>query len=229
MSVAAEILKYPILKIARARVHRHVPKIIEAPVAHSPSETAMVSLVRHTFFPASGVHRSRILFASAGLETNISSIAQRASQALAEISGMTVALVERSSYRAPVASVDEDECERKPRESSLWRRYASQISERVWRLKADVLPLVTNEHRSFESNLDLPFDFFLMAAVVSDGMLPLMCRNCEGAVLALTANRTRKESALRAKRVLQQCDAELLGTVLEGRKFPIPESIYRRL
>lgn len=229
MSVAAEILKYPISKIARARVNRHAEKVIEVPGSISSAESAMVSLVRHAFFPANGVHRSRVLFVSAGPETNISSIAQGAGQALAEISGTTVALVERCSHRAPVASVDEAERERRPHGSGFWRGYASQISDRLWRLRADVLPLVTNEHRSFESNLDLPFDFFLMAAVVSDSMLPLMCRNCEGAVLTLTANRTRKESALRAKRVLQQCDADLLGTVLEDRKFPIPESIYRRL
>jgi hypothetical protein len=48
-------------------------------------------------------------------------------------------------------------------------------------------------------------------------------------VLVLTANRTRRESALRAREYLLHCNAELLGTVLDERTYPVPEAIYRRL
>jgi Mrp family chromosome partitioning ATPase len=48
-------------------------------------------------------------------------------------------------------------------------------------------------------------------------------------VLVLTANHTRRESALRAKEQLLQCNAELLGAVLDGRTFPIPKAVYQRL
>ena len=229
MSVAAEILKYPILKIARARVHRHASKVIQVPAPRTQADGPIVSLVRQAFFPGNGLRRTRVLFAAAGPETNIFAIAQSAGQALSDISGATVAVVERQSLRAPMVSLDEDQRERRPNDPGFWRRYASQVSDRLWRLKSEVLPLLAEERGGMESHFDLPFDFFLLAAQVSDGMMPLLCRNCEGAVLVLTANRTRKESAVRAKQILEQCDAELLGTVLEGRKFPIPESIYRRL
>lgn len=75
----------------------------------------------------------------------------------------------------------------------------------------------------------LPFDYVLFVATVSDSDMPLFCSVCDGVVLVLTANRTRKESALRAKEYLMQCNAELLGAVLEGRTFPVPEAIYQRL
>jgi hypothetical protein len=225
MSVAAEILKYPLLKIARARVHRQAAKVIEVPTPRTQVDGAMASLVRQLFFPGNGLRRTRVLFAAAGPETDVSAIAQSAGRALSEISGSTVALVERHDTRAPVASLDEDQRERGPNDPGFWRRYASQISDQLWRLKADALPLVAEQQTSF----DLPFDYFLLAATVNDSVMPLLCRNCEGAVLVITANRTRRESALQAKRILAQCDAQLLGTVLEGRKFPIPESIYRRL
>jgi hypothetical protein len=229
MSVTAEILKYPLLKIARARVHRHAAKVIEVPAPRIQADGPMLSLVRQLFFPGNGLRRTRILFAAAGPETDVFAFAQSAGQALSEISGASVALVERHAARGPIAPLDEDQQERGPNDPGFWRRYASQVSERLWRVKADVLPLVSGERARPEQNSDLPFDFFLLAAPVSDSMMPLLCRNCEGAVLILTANRTRRESALQAKRVLEQCDAELLGTVLEGRQFPIPESIYRRL
>jgi len=229
MSVAAEILKYPILKIARARVHRHAAKVIQVPAPRTQADGPIISLVRQVFFPGNGLRRTRVLFASAGTETNVFAIAQSAGQALTEISGATVALIEQQSMRAPMISLDENQGERGRHDPGFWRRYASQVSDRLWRLKSDILPLMANEHAGPESNFDLPFDYFLFAAPVTDSMTPLFCRNCEGAVLVLTANRTRRESALQAKRVLEQCDAELLGTVLENRKFPIPESIYRRL
>lgn len=225
MSVAAEILKYPLLKIARARVHRRAAKVIEVPAPRTQVDGAMASLVRQLFFPGNGLRRTRVLFAAAGPETDVCAIAQSAGQALSEISGAAVALIERQYAGAPIASLDEDQRERDPNDPGFWRRYASQVSDQLWRLKADVLPLVTEQHSSF----DLPFDYFLLAAAVNDSVMPLLCSNCEGAVLVITANRTRRESALQAKRILAQCDAELLGTVLEGRTFPIPEPIYRRL
>lgn len=229
MSVAAEILKYPILKIARARVQRNAAKIIEVPAPRTWVDDGMAALVRQLFFAGTGVGRTRTLFAAAGPETNISSITQRAGLALSEISEATVAVIERRTERAPVLSVDEHQEERGPESPGFWRKYASQIAERLWRVKAEVLPFVSGERSHAHSEIDLPFDYFLLAATVNDSMMPLFCRNSEGAVLVLTANKTRKEAAIQAKRVLEQCDAELLGTVLDGRKYPVPESIYQRL
>ena len=50
-----------------------------------------------------------------------------------------------------------------------------------------------------------------------------------GALLVVRAERTRQEVAMEAKRVLEDSGTEVLGAVLNRRKFHIPDFIYRRL
>ena len=57
----------------------------------------------------------------------------------------------------------------------------------------------------------------------------LMSRWTDGVVLILEANSTRRDTAKRAKEILRAANVDLLGIVLNNRRFPIPEAIYRRL
>jgi hypothetical protein len=52
---------------------------------------------------------------------------------------------------------------------------------------------------------------------------------CQGMVLVVHAQHTKRIRAQRIKDVLQAANVRLLGTVLAERTFPIPERIYRRL
>jgi hypothetical protein len=74
-----------------------------------------------------------------------------------------------------------------------------------------------------------PFEYFLLSASVAGSEMPVLCNLCDAAVLVLTANMTRREAARRAKEQLIRQGVTLLGTVLDQRTMPIPESIYRRL
>lgn len=227
MSAGVGVWKDVLLKAAhiparRAAVARAAPVI--APLDSPP----IASLVRQIFFPAATIQRTRILFVAADAETNVSAVCEQAGRVLAEISGARVALVDASFTAHP-------EIKKLPRNSSgveWWRGYASQIAENLWRLPPALLgngsragsgPWTPSESAS------LPFDYVLFAASVADSEMPGFCGLCDGAVLVLTANRTRREVAIRAKEKLLQGNTELLGTVLDGRTFPIPESIYRRL
>jgi Mrp family chromosome partitioning ATPase len=51
----------------------------------------------------------------------------------------------------------------------------------------------------------------------------------DGAVLVVEASVTRKQAARKAKEFLESSAVSLVGTILNNRSFPIPESIYRRL
>ena len=51
----------------------------------------------------------------------------------------------------------------------------------------------------------------------------------EGLVLVLEANITRRAAAVRASQMLRASGVALLGTILDQRTFPVPESIYRRV
>ena len=56
----------------------------------------------------------------------------------------------------------------------------------------------------------------------------LLGQLAEGIVLVLEANVTRRAAAVRASQMLRSAGVSLLGTVLDQRTFPVPESIYCR-
>ena len=51
----------------------------------------------------------------------------------------------------------------------------------------------------------------------------------DGAILVVRAEKTRWEVAQKAIKVLNEAGAAVLGGVLNGRKYHIPEFIYKRL
>jgi protein-tyrosine kinase len=57
----------------------------------------------------------------------------------------------------------------------------------------------------------------------------LLSRWTDGVVLVVEANSTRRETARRLKKDLEVANVRLLGVVLNDRRFPIPETLYRRL
>jgi hypothetical protein len=81
------------------------------------------------------------------------------------------------------------------------------------------------------SDLQGAFDYTLIRGPVvgrySDAAL--LGSLCDGVILVLEAHATRRAVAGRARALLDSANAHLLGTVLNQRTFPIPESIYRRL
>jgi hypothetical protein len=190
-------------------------------------------LVRQIFFPAASVRRTRVLFAAADAGTKVLAVCEQVGRVLAEMSGATVAIVEASPLSGAAFNFNVSNLKERPSgvaESEWWRGYSSQIAENLWRV-----PGIVMRNESYPARLDgwtagdLPFDYVLFAGVVSDSETPAFCGLCDGAVLVLAANQTRKESALRAREQLLQCNAELLGAVLDDRTFPVPEAIYRRL
>ena len=52
---------------------------------------------------------------------------------------------------------------------------------------------------------------------------------CDGLVLVVTANKTRRLVAAQAAAQLKRAGVRLLGVVLAERRFPVPEGLYRNL
>lgn len=52
---------------------------------------------------------------------------------------------------------------------------------------------------------------------------------CDGVVLVVRANRTRREVVQKGLRALRHQHCRMLGAVLNDRKYPIPDFLYRRL
>lgn len=228
MSAGVGVWKDVLLKAAHIPVQKAAVRT-PAAAAMSGVSQPIASLVQQIFFPAATVQRTKVLFAAADAETHVSQVCEQLGRALAEMSGATVALVEAAASSEATPAI------RKAPSSTAgpgwWRSNASQIADNLWRVPAAV---ITGRSRGSgdwapAESAGTPFDYLLFAASVADSEMAMFCSICDGAVLVLTANHTHRESALRAKEQLLQCNAELLGAVLDGRTFPIPKAIYQRL
>jgi protein-tyrosine kinase len=57
----------------------------------------------------------------------------------------------------------------------------------------------------------------------------IICSAVDGVILVLEAGKTRRQAALRAKREIESAGGVFLGSILNKRKFYIPNWLYRRL
>jgi hypothetical protein len=102
-----------------------------------------------------------------------------------------------------------------------------QVSEKLW--KVPLATFLQMEGFSDGEHTTPMFDRVIFASAISDSNAGLVCSLCDAAALVITAGRTHRDVALRAALTLKQFNVELLGTILTERRFPIPDSIYRRL
>lgn len=73
------------------------------------------------------------------------------------------------------------------------------------------------------------FDFSILRCASASWLTSKIGQNCDGLVLVLTANKTRRLVAAQITDGLIKAKVPLLGTVLVERSFPIPQGLYRSL
>lgn len=73
------------------------------------------------------------------------------------------------------------------------------------------------------------FDFAILCCPAVSWLTARIARACDGLVLVLTANKTRRLVAAQMKDLLRVAQVPLLGTVLAERRLPVPEGLYRKL
>lgn len=218
MSVGAGILAATAVNRTAERQSRAI-----APAGTTAASPEIVSLARQAFFPSEAERRQRVLFVGADAETDVLGVAERVARALAEMQ-KTVSLVERQITPGDTFSA------KKPpmavRNVEYWSGF--QVAENFWRIPSSTLsgPDFSHAGGAFGT---LPFECVVLASSMRDAITPLFLGICDGAVLTLTAHKTRRETALRTKEMLEQFNVKLIGVVLDGRTFPMPESIYRRV
>jgi succinoglycan biosynthesis transport protein ExoP len=76
---------------------------------------------------------------------------------------------------------------------------------------------------------DYRFTVVDMPALEEDGAPVQLAGACDGVVLVVEAQRLRWEVILQAKQHLQQWNVNVLGVLLNKRRFPVPEWIYAAL
>jgi hypothetical protein len=77
--------------------------------------------------------------------------------------------------------------------------------------------------------LTAEFDFSILWCAPASWLTASIGQACDGLVLVLTANKTRRLVAAQIKDQLNKAQVPLLGTVLAERRFPVPQGLYRSL
>jgi hypothetical protein len=108
------------------------------------------------------------------------------------------------------------------------------ISPRLWLVPRESwcpkdYQALTNVHLERLRELAAEFDFCIVQCPPISWLAARIGQNCDGMVLVLTANRTRRLVAAQIKDQLSKAQVPLLGTVLAERRFPVPNSLYRSL
>ena len=100
----------------------------------------------------------------------------------------------------------------------------TRVSEPYTLLTSEYLPSRLAELRA-------DFNYILLDGppVNPYGDAMMLGKFADGVVLVLQANSTRREVARKAKASLESAGVGVLGAVLNGRTFPIPEFLYNKL
>ncbi len=109
------------------------------------------------------------------------------------------------------------------------------IGPRLWMVPRQSWRAESGEQRITDQNLsrlrDLTaeFDFSILWCAPVSWLTTSIGQTCDGLVLVLTANKTRRLVAAQIKDQLGKAQVPLLGTVLADRRFPVPQGLYRSL
>lgn len=117
------------------------------------------------------------------------------------------------------------------------REYTHRWSQNLWLLscgaspEAGVAMLGSERLRSRLGELRSSFEYTLIDAAPMNACHDALMLGglCDGVVLVLKANSSRRETARQALHALQSANVRVLGAVLNQRTFPIPEKLYKKL
>jgi Mrp family chromosome partitioning ATPase len=88
---------------------------------------------------------------------------------------------------------------------------------------------ITDQNLSRLRELTTEFDFSILWCAPVSWLTASIGRTCDGLVLVLSANKTRRLVASQIKDQLSKAQVPLLGAVLAERRFPVPQGLYRSL
>jgi len=109
------------------------------------------------------------------------------------------------------------------------------VTERLWLVPRESWCRDRGQQPASNKNLESlreyigEFDFSIVRCRPVSWLTARVGQNCDGLVLVLTANKTRRLVAAQVKDQLSRAHVPLLGTVLAERRFPVPSGLYRSL
>ena len=198
------------------------------PLIPSVHDDQIHALVQQLFFRRESKPVRHVGFATVEASTETAMLCLEVAGALAEESRYDVGLID--AY--PDSALLETKLQipsPKPAEAT-W-----PIAPRLWMvpreswLPEDCGQRITDQNLSRLRELTTEFDFSILWCPPVSWRMASIGQTCDGLVLVLSANKTRRLVAAQIKDQLSKAQVPLLGTVLAERRFPVPRGLYRSL
>jgi Mrp family chromosome partitioning ATPase len=196
--------------------------------ATSVHEEQIQSLVRQLFFRNESKPVRHVGFAPVEASTATATLCLEIARALAEEGRYDVGLIDanpdaillQTQLQIPSPNRAEAAWPMAPR--------LSMVPRQSW-LPAAGGRRITEQNLSRLRELTMEFDFSILWCAPVSWLTASIGQTCDGLVLVLTANKTRRLVAAQMKDELSKAQVPLLGTVLAERRFPVPQGLYRSL
>ena len=205
-----------------SRQHKGVPLIA------SVRDDQIHALVQQLFFRHESKPVRHVGFATVEASTETAMLCLEVAGALAEESRYDVGLIDaypdsvplETKLQIPSPNPAEATWPIAPR---LW-----MVPRQSW-LPEDCGQRITDQNLSRLRELTTEFDFSILWCAPVSWRMASIGQTCDGLVLVLAANKTRRLVAAQIKDQLSKAQVPLLGTVLAERRFPVPRGLYRSL
>ena len=198
------------------------------PLIASVHDDQIHALVQQLFFRHESKPVRHVGFATVEASTETATLCLEVAAALAEESRYDVGLIDAYPDSVPLETKLEIPSPN-PAEAT-W-----PIAPRLWMVpRQSWLPeecgqRITDQNLSRLRELKTDFDFSILWCAPVSWRMASIGQTCDGLVLVLAANKTRRLVAAQIKDQLSKAQVPLLGTVLAERRFPVPRGLYRSL
>lgn len=191
-------------------------------------EEQIHALIQQLFFGRAPTPVRHVGFSTMETTTEIAALCFEVATALAQEGRYDVGLIDAQpdavSLRTQLRLQSPDRAEVTwPIAPRLW-----MVSRQSW-LPDACGTRITEQDLSRLRERTTEFDFSILCCAPVSWITASIGQACDGLVLVLTANKTRRLVAAQTKDQLAKAQVPLLGTVLAERRFPVPQGLYRSL
>jgi Mrp family chromosome partitioning ATPase len=203
-----------------------------------PSGEEIQRLVQRIFLSGNGNAPRQVVLCGVDYENSSSSVCASIGRTLAAYSSRAVCLLDanvRAARLSHIFGIDgtKPACDN----SSMARAHCVQVDSNLLLAgpslltdESGVLLPIDNLMERLNQLREI-FEYVMIDAPGTSvcGDAQLLCQIADATILVIEANVTRRLTARKAKDTLQAAGVRLLGTILNGRSFPIPDRIYKRV
>ena len=196
-------------------------------------------LVRQVFFPGWPKPARHVVVTAVDEDADVAGICLHVGEVLAQHVDGRVGVIE-TTLEMPefedVFGVKDAIAANREGFNSL-RSAAHQISNRLWLVPptsfwgtgADDSSVTSLETTVGQVRHDFDYAVLHASPAAKSSEAAVLGHMCDGVILVLEAHATHRVVAQKVKETLQAANVRVLGAILSGRTFPIPESFYRKL